>query len=286
MSAVPTPGTEPSNPAARQARALADMPRGLPLRALPLFYFLHVHKTAGTSLRMVLNQMFRPYVHITTAAAINKEFKDTKRRIWLEADFYEKHILIGGHIPYLHPIVQSKRPQRRKVFASVLRDPVARVVSHYDYIRRHPDHWLHGEVLDRSLLEAFRASERFRKVHVNEQLRIVFGTPSVPEAEDILAKQNYILATMDKLEGFVDAISASSGLARPPAIPHVNGKTDSSQPAMQLAHEQPDFDLAVELIREANRPEEEFIARNLRQVLVTTSLAPVIRAFPPKKMAA
>jgi hypothetical protein len=265
---------------AAEAGALAQpdmMPTGLPLRALPIYYFLHIQKTAGTTMRNVLRRMFGPdFVLFTTTAELLKQTRAAENPWVLDAAFYGRYMLVGGHVPFNHAFVQRDVARRRKVFLAMWREPVKRVVSHYDYIRRRPNHHLHAEIMPLSLAEAWEQSEKFREISINYQLTYTFGTTDLGKAVEMLGQNNYVLATTQHLEAFVDAVSGISGLPRPPSIPRVNTAEEGEGPRVEPAAEQADYARAAEMIAEANAAEAQFIADHLaRGVLVTTSLQPV-----------
>jgi hypothetical protein len=268
--------TEDQDPVSGGPAAQASMPTGIALRALPLFCFLHIQKTAGTTARGVFRRMFGNLVYYTTAPQLREQ------TAWRRPGFYDKYLLIGGHVPFGHEFLQSPHIQRRRIFLSLWRDPVARVISHYDYIRRMPKHWLYNELSNMSLLDAFEKSERFNRESVDRQLVYTFGTAQPERVEEVLASENYLIASTVQIEPFFDAVSALSGLPRPASVPHVNVRPDSAEgvePRASLAREQPDFELARERIRAANAAEYAFMEQRLNNgVLVTTCL----RAVPPR----
>lgn len=250
---------------------MADgMPTGLPLRALPLFFFLHIPKTAGTSLIDTFSSMFGDYA-LRHEDFLNKvgDHQEMYRVIDQSAGFFDRYLMIMGHMNLHNPLVV--RANRRCIFFSVLRDPVARVVSHYDFLRRHSDHPLHAEVRDRSLLQAFREAPVFRRVSVNEQLLQIFGTAELDEVENALKRRNYVLGRQERLAEFINAVEAVTGLRRGAPVPRLNAALPVEP--MTRASEQPDFDEAVAAIAEANRAESEFL-RRMPSVLATVTLNP------------
>jgi hypothetical protein len=76
-----------------------------------------------------------------------------------------------------------RQPSR---YVTMLRHPVSRVVSHYEYVRRTPEHYAHHEVVDRDLtLEAYVASGLSSEVN-DGQVRLLCGRDSaeaVPHGE-------------------------------------------------------------------------------------------------------
>lgn len=239
----------------------------------PLFFFLHVPKTGGASLRLALGQMFYPhFVYLTQ----NEELKKLPRNLktWSDPRYYRNYALLGGHIARNHPVVDPKNLARPIVYMSIMRDPVRRVVSFYDFTRRRPAHPMREHTMNKTLLEAVTQPSPFRERCTQDQLRFVFGTKDEDEAERMLQRDNYILAPIEKLEEFLDAVSAASGRPRPPRVPRVNVAAESKKRGLDAAEEQPGYEEALAVIAEMNGPEIRFMERHLKDVLVTYKSAP------------
>jgi hypothetical protein len=240
----------PPEQGSRHAAAGGEMPAGLPLRALPLYFFLHIPKTAGTSLRHTLAAMFGGFAYI------HHEAGDLRRLAEEDPALLDRLLLVGGHMPADNPL--ARRAARRTVFLSVFREPVARVASLYDHIRRDPGHPLHGELRELSLPRAFEGSERFRVAAVNRQLRMVFGTDDPARIRGALRTRSYVLGRTERLDAFLDAVEAATGLPCPAGtIPRAG--TAPERPAAESARAQRGFDAAVALIGAANAAEAAFL---------------------------
>ncbi len=109
--------------------------------------FVHVPKTAGTSLRNELAQLLRPELNIRV------DYKDTTRSFHEKMDlavaaFLDQHAadplrFASGHVLGRHvEQIRAALPDARLI--TFLRDPVARLVSDYRY-QRSPKHPVHAE---------------------------------------------------------------------------------------------------------------------------------------------
>ncbi len=256
--APPPPAPETGLPAGHPPmRAAHEMEP----RLLPLYFFLHIPKTGGTSLNRAFDRMFRSMVLYTSP-------RDLAQRVREEADLFHRFLLITGHIDVRNPAaLASPRPT---VFLAVFRDPVKRAVSLYDYARATTDHPLYRPLQGLTLAQAFRDLPGFRHVAVNAQLRTVFGTGGRPGIRDALRNRSYILGRNDALEEFLDAVALYSGLPRPPFVPRLNTAEDAA-PA-EPARTQPDIEEAREAIAAANKAETTFIEEWLGKPFATVGV--------------
>jgi hypothetical protein len=130
--------------------------------------FLHIPKTAGTTLHDIIE---RQYAHDTIytfgsdAHAAVKEFKN------LSFAEREKIQLLRGHMAFgLHEFL----PATNQYF-TVLRDPVQRVISYYNFILRTPDHYLY-EVVQTGNLSLFELLKSELPLMMNDaQVRLLSG---------------------------------------------------------------------------------------------------------------
>ena len=115
--------------------------------------FLHIPKTAGTTLHQIIDRHYsieRIYwVHATQVAESITAFKN------LPEEQRGRYQLIKGHMGFgLHKFV----PHPCRYF-TLLRDPVKRIISHYYHVLRTPNHYLHQVVTEKNMdLKAFVSS--------------------------------------------------------------------------------------------------------------------------------
>lgn len=108
----------------------------------PPLGFLHVPKTAGTTLRLMLERLVRPrsYCPIYT-----NEQKEAFAR--MPSDQREGVGLFSGHVRF---DTIAALPASTRVI-TILRDPIDRVASHYYWAKTNPRVWFHADAKRLSL---------------------------------------------------------------------------------------------------------------------------------------
>lgn len=151
------------------------------------FVFLHIEKSAGTSQRIFFKDLF-----------------GEKSVFWWDLDasatFYDeelvsKYVVVGGHKE------RSFYKGDDLIFSSIVRDPVERVVSLYNYFASiYPKEW--GELgLDpQSLLNTLRNCDAFIDMIRDGQCRYISGENSFSRAKEVLAKEPFYIGSFEHLE--------------------------------------------------------------------------------------
>jgi hypothetical protein len=110
----------------------------------PAVIFLHIPKTAGTTLLDILDRQYPPEVVHSFGADAHKSAAQFKS---LDKESRRNIRLLRGHMAYgLHEYLPNP-----VVYFTVFREPVARVISYYNFIRRTPGHYLYDEVTSKDL---------------------------------------------------------------------------------------------------------------------------------------
>ena len=131
-------------------------------------YFLHIPKTAGTSLRKVIEAQFSP--EEICPCSVMQELSEMVRR---DASELAAYPLIAGHMGYS---LVSLLPTTPRVI-TMLRDPVARTISRFNYMKQHVTRsvrapWGHERFLDHDVsIDDFLAFKPTRQLITNFQVR-------------------------------------------------------------------------------------------------------------------
>ena len=144
----------------------------------PLLVYVHIPKTAGTSARLALKQMFGDDAVLWNLV----DFKTKDLASGELADRLDGVRAIGGHFR----IDQAEMLPRAKIYAACYRDPLARAVSLFRHIERSEEHPLHSEI-SASLVETCANLPAFCSAIRRAQIRFLSGKPR-GTAEDAIAR--------------------------------------------------------------------------------------------------
>lgn len=127
-------------------------------------YFLHIPKTAGSSMRSLLDMRFAP----EDVAPVDTDTQNLPAYLLEEPQRLNGYRFLRGHMGYSPVQYFSEKPD----IVVFLRDPVERTLSHYGHILRQSDHWIHSLLPKPDLsLEEFLAFPQARALVTNFQAR-------------------------------------------------------------------------------------------------------------------
>lgn len=252
----------PPGPAPGRAPAAPPDPAGVlaPLQEGAVLVLFHLPRTGGTSLRQALmlalpGQILFHAEVLDAAARAGRPYDEFVRDT--PALFAGKRVLIG-HFGREDPLVAFC--PGRKVFAGVIRDPVERVLSLYDFARGDPRHPRYADLAQRSLLEALMDLPDLRANAVDAQLLQLFGTRDRFAILREIAAGSYLVGRHDQLPLFWRAVQALLGIRA--ELPRINRREDiPPRPGLVPLAEQPDHGTALAALRALSAPEIEFFAR-------------------------
>lgn len=113
------------------------------LKENDVFYYLHIPKTAGMTFRTIVADHFCSD-EICPATLGHMMAKVNPQDL-------PKYRLLQGHLVYVD--FRTLLPQKQLIHATMLREPVAQLVSHYEYIRRMPTDPDYAKVKEMTLEE-------------------------------------------------------------------------------------------------------------------------------------
>jgi hypothetical protein len=130
--------------------------------------FQHIPKAAGTTLNAILTRYYSPdetYSLVGSAGFREAEFAQ------LPIEDRARFRLIKGHLYFgIHRYLPSPF-----TYITILRHPVDRVLSHFHYVKRSPQHYLYGHVTSKQMtLEEYVSSGISLELN-NGQVRCLVG---------------------------------------------------------------------------------------------------------------
>lgn len=217
-----------------------------------LIYLIHIQKTAGTSIRVYFEKGFGPDKCLWHDPKRESENRGNLMNIAASNPaFFNKFKVIGGHVGFgkIPKSIMDKSP----IFVSALRNPVARIVSHYEHIRKAGQHPLHDHIANKTLFQALK-TKRFAAASDGIQIEYLCGRKDLQTLHDTFGKHNYIVGKQEKVEQLFLYLSKIFGF---PTFQDVF--VNVAKPGYEKEiEEQQDYAEAVELIRQMNKNEYEF----------------------------
>ena len=243
-----------------------------PMSGMPILCFLHLPRTGGTTINRMLKYSFgdRAFFHADLVAEYGGE-AGLATALANDNRIYSRAMLVTSHYSVAHPLVA--RAPRPVGIAAVLRPPLERIVSLYDYIRGTPDHPEHAALSLLTLNQALDAVPEFAAHCRDSQLRTLFNATDRHGITAALQRYPYLLGRMDALDVFAQRLLASFGLTLGGALPRFNERPVLA--GVAPARSQADYATALATLERQNRAELEFFAR----------LPPIFATMPRPAMA-
>jgi hypothetical protein len=145
-----------------------------------LLVFVHVPRTGGTTLQHVISDRYPPdrVLAFEDPARVEEEIAALSPEARDRVEAVLGHVHHGVHEHF-------DRPAR---YLTMLRHPVARIVSHFRYARSNPRHYLHAEVVERGFDLVWYARGELSDELRNGQVRMFSPSESLEEAKQVLAE--------------------------------------------------------------------------------------------------
>jgi hypothetical protein len=140
----------------------------------PTTIFLHIPKTAGTTLYRIIERNYASDdIYTFWKDGSPDEFKN------LEEDLRSRIRLLRGHVGFgMHEFIAGSAK-----YFTVLRDPIDRTISYYHFIHRTPHHYCHDLIASQKMsLEEFLLS-KCDPMADNAQTRLLGGLETGQELE-------------------------------------------------------------------------------------------------------
>lgn len=212
--------------------------------------FSHIPKTAGTSLESYLTQAFE----LKDILNINApDLNNLPQCVYLK-NKYPK--FITGHHP-IHGMLFQLLPNQKIVHLTMMRDPIRRVISYYNYIATREYHALHKQIKDLSF-DAF-LEEDLVEIHNGQAKRLagILHSDLQIKDSDLYFKAKYTVDNCYSLVGVTEyfkqftqvlAKTTCSTFTQLPAINQSITKvqlTDLTQPQLKIIKQNNKVDIQL-----------------------------------------
>jgi hypothetical protein len=168
--------------------------------------FLHIPKAAGTTLQAIISRQYRPSELFTLDGGKVAESMNTFKHLPEERRRMIK--AIQGH---MHFGLHEWLPQA-SIYITFLRNPIDRIVSHYYFVRRKADHYLHQRIAEKNIsLEDYVASQLTIELD-NWQTRNLAGRETLQFgecSEQVLIQAKHNLDQFFAVAGIVEKFDES-----------------------------------------------------------------------------
>lgn len=187
----------------------------------PQIVFIHNEKTAGTSLRALLDRVYGRDQVVWRGRDLKSRKGKTFARL-------RNCRVVGGHLS----VADFKSAKRPLLFLSVVRDPVNRAVSLFNYFAEHAPEkdrkiWRWKGLRPESMRRTIEDVPAFRRAISNRQCYRLSGSDNFQAVLQILEDKNILIGAFDHLDHFGSRLSK---LLRWPELPigkHNRAPTDS-----------------------------------------------------------
>jgi hypothetical protein len=181
---------------------MRNFPAQYNLQPNDVLYFCHIPKTAGMTFRTIVEDQF--HCSDVCPATLNAQLAK------MTPEELQPYRLYRGHLGFIN--LPELLPEKRVINVTVLREPVARVISHYDYIRRMPGDPHYEAVKDMTLdefaqrLTAGKVGKNIQTYHVAKTAQFSLESLSPQETLDLAKASLDDFAFVGLVERFQDSL--------------------------------------------------------------------------------
>lgn len=224
-------------------QGLADWMKPGRSRGRPLVVFVHIPKTGGTSMRQYMRDAFSERLLLTGKAPRKKgDMAAAKsKELAVRPELARDVDAVSGHARY--GMFDLSGIDRDIIYVSIMRDPISRALSMYNYQRTNERHVRNASVKDKTLLELIGETDYLQRIG-DQQTRFLFGSKT-PNPRKVLGRERYLIGKLEKLDSFLEAASDLFPADRPD-FPQLNARAPSYKDEIRA---QPGFDEAIAIVR-------------------------------------
>ena len=209
--------------------------------------FLHIPKTAGTTLSHLIMRNHQP---ARVLLAHNSNIMTTPGLLTKAGNL---PVAVSGHTRIDAMVYQALQSRKRFIHFTVLRHPVDRCVSYYHFVRRRPHHPSHKDLINLSLRQAVRKN-RYGEFG-NLQSRFLLGGKPPQNTDEnyamaceALTQRFSLVGIQEAFDGFVlmlHQLLHFNEIFIPPRNTNADKKPEISAEDRQLLENQNALDMRV-----------------------------------------
>ena len=142
----------------------------------PALIFMHIPKCGGST----LSSMLKKAIPERRRFRVGEDIRGSRMRLAALPDSERLPIdLLYGHLSYgWHDLLLP----RQAWYFTMVREPLARVVSHYNFVRSHEWHYLHSHVVDSRMTVADYVESGITTEVNNGQVRQISGVEDIVQS--------------------------------------------------------------------------------------------------------
>ena len=177
--------------------------------------FEHVPKCGGTSIVNYLMSNYRQDEVFYIRGVQQMAYIDYYKRL-SESQRDRFHLIVGHGAHQLLDEISDTW-----ITFTVLRDPVKRIISHYNYVLRTPNHYLYKKVKSSGMpLEAYATSSLTSELRNNFVCRFIGKTPdeaeqtpeqSVEQAFQVLHQRYNVVGVLEQIDSMMNVLKEKAG---------------------------------------------------------------------------
>jgi hypothetical protein len=144
--------------------------------ASPVLIYLHIPKAGGTTLNQIFHSVYGERAFDTNLERVKDKPRKTpiSEILQRKESFADVDIIFGNHYQFgIHRFLPKDRPFK---YVTLLRNPVSRVVSHYNHVRSRGNHKLYDVVNDNNYSIEDYVSKGITKEADNGMVRQIIGS--------------------------------------------------------------------------------------------------------------
>jgi len=180
-----------------------------------ILFFTHIPKCGGTSMMEFFGDIFGQRLLVAWTPEHHRMISSDPDAISRNFDCIVSHREFGDHLLL----------RRQVTYVSMVRDPLERAVSYYNYVRNRPDHFAHADAVGMSFSDfVAQRTEMGEGSFSSEQCKYLCGAKSFESAKQSCVDNYALVADLSEIDDFLGVLleTVSGGTASTVDTPKEN----------------------------------------------------------------